>query len=111
MVRLMSATVLVVEDDSAIRSLICELLALEGITALEARDAATAMSLLSTRAVDLVLLDVGLPGVTGYSVIDEIRHTPALLTLPVMLLTGGGPGQLVAGLDAGADDYIAKPFA
>ncbi|MDQ1688616.1 MAG: hypothetical protein QOK42_1591 [Frankiaceae bacterium] len=107
----MTGTVLVVEDDAAIRALVCDLLTLEGITPLEAGDAAAAMTVLSSYPVDLVLLDVSLPGLTGYSVIDEIRHTPALSTLPVLLLTAAGPGQLVAGLDRGADDYIAKPFA
>jgi EAL domain-containing protein (putative c-di-GMP-specific phosphodiesterase class I)/CheY-like chemotaxis protein len=107
----MAATVLVVEDDRSIRTLVCQLLALEGIAALEAEDAAGAMNQLSAHPVDLVLLDVALPGVTGYSVLEEIRHTPALSPLPVLLLTAGGPGHLVAGLAAGADDYIAKPFA
>ena len=107
----MSATVLVVEDDPAVRRLVCDLLDLDQLVALEAPDASAAMAILSSQRVDLVVLDVGLPGVTGYSVIDEIRHTPALSTVPVLLLTAAGPGHLVAGLDRGADDYIAKPFA
>jgi EAL domain-containing protein (putative c-di-GMP-specific phosphodiesterase class I) len=107
----MPSTVLVVEDDAAIRALVRQLLTTEGLFTLEAADAPGAMQVLTAQSVDLVLLDVSLPGITGYSVIDEIRHTPALSTLPVLLLTGAGPGSLAEGLAAGADDYISKPFA
>lgn len=106
----MAHRVLVIEDDADVRQLVCEVLALDGLIPIPAADGAAALTLMSELPIDLVVLDVSLPGRTGYSVLEEIRHTPALRTLPVVLLTGGGKHGLVAGLEAGADDYVAKPF-
>ena len=105
----MAHQVLVVDDDPDVRQLVCEVLALDGLCPVPASDGSAALVELAELPIDLVLLDVSLPGRTGYSVLEEIRHTPALRTIPVVLLTAGGDG-LVAGLQAGADDYISKPF-
>lgn len=105
----MTHRVLVVEDDPDVRELVCQVLELDGLSAVPAVDGASALLLLSELPVDLVVLDVSLPGRTGYSVLEEIRHTPAWHTIPVVLLTGGGDGP-VSGLRAGADDYMSKPF-
>lgn len=106
----MTHRVLVVEDDADMRGLVCDILALDGLTPVPVPDGTSALTCMSETPVDLVVLDVSLPGRTGYSVLDEIRHTPALRALTVVLLTAGGQHGLVQGLRAGADDYISKPF-
>jgi putative two-component system response regulator len=103
--------VLVVEDDLANRILLCRLLDREGYATRTAADGLAALDLIATQLPDLVLLDVGIPGLDGHAVCRRLREEARTRTLPVILLTGrSGVEDVVAGLDSGADDFVAKPY-
>jgi two-component system OmpR family response regulator len=100
--------VLVVDDDRGHRVLLARLLDQNGFRASLAGDGAAALKLVGTAQPDLVLLDVMLPGEDGLAFMRRLR---AVSALPVIMLTALGQGaHRVAGLDSGADDYVAKPF-
>jgi putative two-component system response regulator len=104
-------TVLVVEDDPSNRALLTALLERAGYRAITASDGPSGLAAALEIAPDLVLLDVGLPGMDGLEICRRLRATPRTVTLPVVLLTGRtSVDDVVAGLDAGADDFLAKPF-
>jgi len=100
--------VLVVDDDPRIRELVAHFLALAGLEVALAEDGATALRLLGTQKLDLVVLDLMMPGLDGYSTCREIKRRREL---PVLLLTAKGESsQKVRGFELGADDYVVKPF-
>ena len=104
-------TVLVVEDDPANRALLTALLERAGYRAVTASDGPSGLAAALEIAPDLMLLDVGLPGMDGLEICRRLRADPRTVTLPVVLLTGRtSVDDVVAGLDAGADDFLAKPF-
>ena len=101
--------VLVVEDDPNLRTTLVEALRHEGYLVSEADEGGQALSTLATSEIDLVLLDRDLPGMNGDAVcrtMVSIRHPARIL----MLTAAADMAQRVAGLDLGADDYLAKPF-
>ena len=100
-----------VEDDPGCRALIVELLERIGCTVEEAASGSEALVLAKADRPALVLLDVGIPGVTGYEVCHELRETYGH-TLPIVFISGSRveSQDRVAGLLIGADDYIVKPF-
>ncbi|HEU4672824.1 MAG TPA: HD domain-containing phosphohydrolase [Candidatus Limnocylindrales bacterium] len=105
-------TILVVEDDPSNRALLGYILRREGYAVIHSEDGLTALDAVGRERPDLVLLDVGLPGLDGYEVTRRIREDRRDATLPVLLLTGRtSTSDVVQGLDAGADDFITKPFA
>jgi two-component system response regulator ResD len=106
----MSEVVLLIEDDRRIRELLPRYFVRAGMMMLTAPDGQTGLSLLAERHPDLVLLDVNLPDLDGWSIVKRIRHGLAPQQ-PVIMLTGRSdvPDRLM-GLDLGADDYIVKPF-
>ena len=100
--------IMVVDDDSSIRELIYTLLKKDGFDVLEAADADEAMSTLENEKADLLILDIMMPGKDGLDLCREIR---SFCDLPILMLTAKGETcQKVRGLEAGADDYLAKPF-
>jgi DNA-binding response OmpR family regulator len=100
--------VLVVDDDVDIRGLLRELLGRAGYLVDEAGDGRTALRRLFEAPPALVILDVGMPGLDGYAILERIRD---LSDVPVLMLTARGEElEKVRGLTAGADDYVAKPF-
>jgi DNA-binding response OmpR family regulator len=102
-------TVLVVDDEPMLRSLLCRLLQMEGYKVLEAEDGLTALDVVANDKPDLVLLDVMLPARNGLDVLSDLRRTN---DVPVILLSAlGDEGDRVVGLRLGADDYITKPFS
>jgi putative two-component system response regulator len=104
-------TVLVVEDDPSNRALLTALLERAGYRAVTANDGPSGLAAALEIAPDLLLLDVGLPGMDGLEMCRRLRADPRTVTLPVVLLTGRtSVDDVVAGLDAGADDFLAKPF-
>ncbi len=104
-------TVLVIEDDPANRALLTALLQRAGYRAVTANDGPSGLEAALETAPDVVLLDVGLPGMDGLEICRRLRADPRTVTLPVVLLTGRtSVDDVVAGLDAGADDFLAKPF-
>ncbi len=104
------ARVLIVEDEGKTRASIAEGLELEGWSVTVAASGAEAMSLLEAQACDLIVLDRMLPDRDGLSVLRHIRqrgnHTPVLV-----LTARDSVADRVTGLESGADDYLAKPFA
>ncbi len=101
--------ILLVEDDAKVRETVRLYLAHEGFTALEAADGPSGLDAVRTKRPDLVVLDVMLPGLDGFSVCREIRKFSAV---PVILLTAKTQDEDVRkGLDLGADDYVPKPFS
>lgn len=99
--------ILVVEDDEAIANLICVSLSGEGYRCTCARDGMEGADYIERQSFDLVLLDIMLPEVDGYELLEYIKPTGT----PVIFLTAKGSTQdKVRGLRAGADDYLSKPF-
>ena len=100
---------LVVEDDAPIRTLVAEVVRLQGHEVLEAANGAQAIDLAASGQPDLVLVDWVLPDISGTEVILELRRQG--LTGPVVMLTArSAKMDEVVGLEVGADDYITKPF-
>jgi EAL domain-containing protein (putative c-di-GMP-specific phosphodiesterase class I)/DNA-binding response OmpR family regulator len=105
-----TASVLVVDDVDDLRRLISIALRRGGFDVLEANSGEAAMELLGSRRIDVVVLDMGLPAMSGTDVVRALRARPETLTLPILLMTGSGTSQsVIEGLDAGADDFLAKP--
>jgi len=108
----MRPAVLVVEDETALLTLLRYNLEKEGFTVSAAHDGEEALLQLKEAKPDAVLLDWMLPRVSGIEVCRQIRRTPAWRDLPVIMLTARGEeGDRVRGLDSGADDYVVKPFS
>lgn len=102
------ATLLVVDDDREIRTLLAENLAGHGYRVLTAEDGRAMRAVLETQAVDLIVLDLNMPGEDGLSLCRWVRASSAT---PVIMLTArGDPIDRIVGLEMGADDYLAKPF-
>ena len=102
--------VLVVDDDSAVRNVVRLALERAGCSVSEASSGEDAISITAASMPDLVVLDIGLPGMSGLEVLGAIRLEQA--DLPVILLTANGEEpDRVFGLKLGADDYLAKPFS
>ena len=105
-------TVLIVEDEPAIAELISVNLRHSGFRPVWAMDSATAQAELDAVLPDVILLDWMLPGESGLTLAKRWRAHPRTKTIPIIMLTARGDEvDRVAGLDAGADDYIAKPFS
>lgn len=101
--------VLVVEDDATVREVVGTYLEAAGFIVEVATDGFAALDTIAERAPDLVVLDRMLPGIDGAEVCRRIRETE---DIPVILLTAlGAPEDRVGGLEAGADDYVTKPFS
>ena len=104
----MNAHLLIVDDDERIRSLLKQFLLRNGFLVSAARDAMHARKILSGLDFDMIVLDVMMPGEDGVSLTKYIRETRQT---PILLLTAKGETEdRIVGLEAGADDYLAKPF-
>jgi DNA-binding response OmpR family regulator len=102
--------VLIVEDESALAENLCRGLAEEGFAVEWAATAEAAERVLTSRGFDVIVLDLRLPGKDGLTLLRQLRATRRLT--PVLILTARASlEERVSGLDAGADDYLAKPFA
>lgn len=105
------AKILIVDDDPHIRELIHVILSKEGVSIVEAADGEAALSILETEKIDLIILDIMMPNMDGWTFCQEVR-TYYSDTLPILMLTAKGEtAQKVRGFDLGADDYMVKPFA
>ena len=104
------ARLLIVEDDGSLAAGIARALALEGYSVEHLAAGEHALARLTEASFDLVLLDIGLPGIDGFDVLRRLREGGR--TMPVLVLTArDAVGDRVRGLDLGADDYMTKPFA
>jgi DNA-binding response OmpR family regulator len=105
----MAATVLLVEDERKLRELVRSYLERAGFTVLSTGSGAEAITLAASAAPDLVVLDLGLPDVSGETVARELR---ASRPVPILMLTARAAEEdRIAGLELGADDYVTKPFS
>jgi DNA-binding response OmpR family regulator len=107
-----AATVLLVEDDEGLRGLMTSLLEEASYTTVEVGSGEDALQVTTQRRIDIALLDVELPGLSGYEVCRRLREQLGP-SLPIMFVSGSRTEALdrVAGLLIGADDYLVKPFA
>jgi putative two-component system response regulator len=102
--------VLVIEDEPTQRTLLMRVLEREGYRAIGLAYGESGMRAIVEHAPQLVLLDLNLPRLDGYEICRQLRADPLTATLPVMVITAHtAPGDMVAALDAGADDFLAKP--
>jgi len=103
--------ILVVDDEESVRTLHRLLLTLIGYDCEEAVDGESALAAAKRQRIDLVLLDLNLPGIDGYEVCRGLRAMPGNPFLKILVVSGmGDSNQLSNTLPAGADDYIVKPF-
>jgi two-component system phosphate regulon response regulator PhoB len=108
----MSANILLVEDEPAIQELIAVNLEHAGHHVIRARDAEGALGIVRNALPDLLLIDWMLPGMSGVSLARQLRQEERTREIPIILLTArSAEADKVAGLDAGADDYVTKPFS
>lgn len=104
----MTRSILIVDDEPAIQRVLAPVLRADGWTVFEAQDAAQALACSSREAIDIVLLDLGLPDADGKEIISTLRGPDPLAI--IVLSARHQESEKVAALDAGADDYVDKPF-
>ncbi|MBB3232053.1 response regulator transcription factor [Halomonas stenophila] len=106
------AKVLVVDDEPNIVLSLEFLMQQAGFEVTTAGDGQTALDCVAAEPPDLLLLDISLPGISGFDVLERLRADPALARLPIIMLTAHGREvEREKGLALGADDYITKPFS
>ena len=105
----MGRKILVVDDDADILALLVFLIGRTGVVALAARDATEAMALFASEQPDLAIVDVMLPALSGFDLVSRLR---AQSEMPILMLSAcSSDDDKVRGLEAGADDYLTKPFS
>lgn len=104
----MSKTILIVEDEDILREIMKDYLLEEGYRVIEASDGKQAVSLFQEHEVDLIMLDIMLPELDGWSVCRRIRKTS---NVPIIILTArSDEDDTLLGFELGADDYVTKPY-
>lgn len=108
----MTRKILVVEDEVAIRDMLCLVLEQKGFTTESAEDYQSALALIKEPYPELILLDWMLPGGSGIQLIKHLKQNELTRQIPVIMLTARAEEEdKIKGLDVGADDYITKPFS
>jgi adenylate cyclase len=105
-----TVTILAVDDQPANLRLLDAVLSPRGYRVIGASSGEHALELLPSSGVDLVLLDIVMPGVDGYEVCRRIRSGPETAFLPVVMITASGNQEKTRAIEAGADDFVSKPF-
>lgn len=104
------APILLVDDDEQMRELLSIALGRAGLTTLQAPTAEKALEMIGREPISVVVCDLRMPGMSGLDLIRSLRRGATTATLPVLLMTGSGDGDtVIEGLEAGADDFLAKP--
>ncbi len=106
----MAQKILVVDDVANNVKLLADVLTVKGYDVKTAASGRDALKCVSAEKPDLVLLDIMMPGMNGYEVCEAIRADPASRMLPIVLITALDTSERVKGLEAGADDFLTKPF-
>ncbi len=105
-------SILIIEDEEDIQQLVSYHLVKAGFHVLCAENGEEGLKIFETEKVDLVILDLMLPGMDGVEVCRQMKQSRAQSIVPVIMLTAKGEeDDMVQGLEAGADDYVAKPFS
>jgi len=104
------ARILVVDDTDQNRRLMDAVLSPHGYAVLGASSGPEALERIAAEPVDLVLLDIVMPEMSGYDVCRKLRADPATSVLPIIMLTSSGDQDKVSAIEAGADDFIGRPF-
>lgn len=103
--------VLVVDDDALNRRLLTATLAREGIRTTTANDGTEALAAIKEDPPDVVLLDIEMPGIDGFEVLERIKGDEAVRHLPVIMISGLDDTQsVIRCLEVGADDFLPEPF-
>jgi two-component system, cell cycle response regulator DivK len=106
-----NATILYVEDNLDNRTLVRRILMAEGYTLIEAMNATQALDILQTTRPNLILMDINMPDMDGYSLTAKIKKTPGLESIPIVAMTANVMrGDRERSLEAGCDGYIQKPI-
>jgi DNA-binding response OmpR family regulator len=104
--------ILLVEDDRVTAQVLIHRLRKESMEVVHLRDGLAAYETAREGQVDLAILDVNLPGMDGFEILQRVRELPHFRETPVIMLTSmGREGDIVRGFDLGADDYVMKPFS
>ena len=105
-------SILCIDDDTALVGILAKKLTLDGYAVRTASDRQTIVAELQRQPPPhLILLDVGLPGISGFDVLHKLRQHPKLGSMPVIMLTGhSSPENVLQGMKEGADGYVSKPF-
>src|SRR5687767_7830252 len=106
----MAHKILVVDDVPKNAKLLADILTVKGYDLSTAASGPEALKRIAEDRPDLVLLDVMMPGMSGYEVCQAIRADPDTRMLPVVLVTALDPSERISGLEAGADDFLTKPI-
>jgi CheY-like chemotaxis protein len=105
-------TILVIEDDISIRTFACELLELEGYRVIQTATGQEGLKLLKKTQIALVLIDLRLPDISGWTVLEQIKSDPGISIIPVIVFTASTDVQKHDfALATGADDYLTKPLS
>ncbi len=105
------STILVIDDNESNRELLSRRLTREGHTVMVAEDGESALAMLERSGADLVLLDLVMPGISGFEVLRRIKTTPALRHIPVIMISAVDEiDSIVRCIELGAEDYLLKPF-
>ena len=108
----MAAKILIIEDEKAVREMLCFTLKNNGFEILEAEDSNSALDALKENEINLILLDWMLPGKQGIEISSIIRSSSEIKDIPIIMLTAkSDESDKVLGLESGADDYVTKPFS
>jgi class 3 adenylate cyclase/CheY-like chemotaxis protein len=102
--------VLAVDDTPQNLRLLEALLSPRGYTVITAVNGEEALRLVAATAPDIILLDILMPGLSGHEVCERLRADPATRLLPIVMITASGPGEKLRAIEAGADDFVQKPF-
>lgn len=105
------ARILIVDDDPPLRELLTDMVEGLGYKAVAVADGTAALAAIAADAPDLVLSDVSMPGLNGFELCRRMKADPKNRLIPMVLITGIGDEFKLQGIEAGADDFLAKPFS
>lgn len=107
----MMEKILIIDDEALIRESVAEILELQGYQTLTAEDGEKGLLTAHEESPDLIIMDVMMPGLDGFSLVQHLRKNPAFKLTPIIFISAKAkPEDLRTGMDLGADDYITKPF-